>query len=159
MNWDAIGAIAETLGAVGVIASLVYLATQIRLNTRSVRGATYQTLIGVQGQTEGNLLYDGEAAAIVHNGMQDLNRLSEVEAFRFNWFMGGVVSTFENAHYQLKNGMLSPDRWELQVEYLRFYLSMPGIRKWWAGYAKSTVSGEVRRLIDEQVRLIEEAEA
>ncbi len=30
MNWDAIGAIAELLGAVGVIASLVYLATQIR---------------------------------------------------------------------------------------------------------------------------------
>ncbi len=31
MNWDAIGAIAELLGAVGVIASLIYLATQIRL--------------------------------------------------------------------------------------------------------------------------------
>jgi hypothetical protein len=30
MNWDAIGAIAETLGAVGVITSLVYLAGQIR---------------------------------------------------------------------------------------------------------------------------------
>ncbi len=30
MNWDAIGAIAELLGAVGVIGSLVYLATQIR---------------------------------------------------------------------------------------------------------------------------------
>ena len=30
MNWDAIGAIAELLGAIGVIASLIYLATQIR---------------------------------------------------------------------------------------------------------------------------------
>jgi hypothetical protein len=29
MNWDAIGAIAELLGAIGVIASLVYLATQV----------------------------------------------------------------------------------------------------------------------------------
>ena len=45
MNWDAIGAIAELLGAVGVIASLIYLATQIRQNTRSVRGATYQSLV------------------------------------------------------------------------------------------------------------------
>ncbi len=49
MNWDAIGAIAETLGAVGVIASLVYLATQIRQsreqmveNTRAVQAGTYQ---------------------------------------------------------------------------------------------------------------------
>ncbi len=31
MNWDAIGAIAEPLGVVGVIASLIDLATQIRL--------------------------------------------------------------------------------------------------------------------------------
>jgi hypothetical protein len=30
MNWDAIGAVAELLGAIGVIASLVYLAVQIR---------------------------------------------------------------------------------------------------------------------------------
>jgi hypothetical protein len=51
MNWDAIGAIAELLGAIGVIASLVYLATQIRQsreqmsqNTRALRAATYQQI-------------------------------------------------------------------------------------------------------------------
>ena len=32
MNWDAIGAIAELAGAIGVIASLIYLARQIRQN-------------------------------------------------------------------------------------------------------------------------------
>jgi hypothetical protein len=49
MNWDAIGAIAETLGAVGVIASLVYLATQIRhsrdqmsQNTRASEAGAHQ---------------------------------------------------------------------------------------------------------------------
>ena len=30
MNWSALGAIAELLGAAGVIASLLYLATQMR---------------------------------------------------------------------------------------------------------------------------------
>ena len=44
MNWDAIGAIAETLGAVGVIASLVYLATQIRQNTSTVRSSAASSL-------------------------------------------------------------------------------------------------------------------
>jgi hypothetical protein len=34
MNWDAIGAIAEALGAAGVIASLLYLTTQVRASTR-----------------------------------------------------------------------------------------------------------------------------
>ena len=30
MNWDAVGAVAEVVGALGVIISLVYLALQIR---------------------------------------------------------------------------------------------------------------------------------
>ena len=33
MDWEAIGAIGEVLGAAGVLATLVYLATQIRQNT------------------------------------------------------------------------------------------------------------------------------
>jgi hypothetical protein len=33
MNWEAIGAIGEVLGALAVIVTLVYLAVQIRQNT------------------------------------------------------------------------------------------------------------------------------
>ena len=36
MNWNAIGAIAELLGAIGVIVSLVYLALQIRDSQKAV---------------------------------------------------------------------------------------------------------------------------
>ena len=35
MNWVAIGAVGELLGALGVIATLGYLAFQIRKNTRA----------------------------------------------------------------------------------------------------------------------------
>jgi hypothetical protein len=37
VNWDAIAAIGEILGAIGVIVSVVYLATQIRQNSRWLR--------------------------------------------------------------------------------------------------------------------------
>ena len=33
MNWETLAAIAEVLGATGVLASLIYLAVQIRQNT------------------------------------------------------------------------------------------------------------------------------
>jgi hypothetical protein len=42
-DWNAIGAIGELAGAVGVVVSLLYLATQIRQNTRSNRIAAKQT--------------------------------------------------------------------------------------------------------------------
>ena len=38
MNWEALGALAESLGAVGVIVTLVYLAFQIRQNTTAIQG-------------------------------------------------------------------------------------------------------------------------
>ena len=39
MNWEAIGAVGETVGALAVLLTLVYLAMQIRQNTRSVQAA------------------------------------------------------------------------------------------------------------------------
>jgi hypothetical protein len=40
MNWEALGAIGEMVGAVAVVVTLGYLAVQIRQNTRSVRAAS-----------------------------------------------------------------------------------------------------------------------
>ncbi len=39
MNWEAIGAVGETVGALAVLVTLVYLAMQIRQNTKSVQAA------------------------------------------------------------------------------------------------------------------------
>jgi len=41
MNWDAIGAVGEILGALAVIATLGYLAVQIRQNTKSLSASIY----------------------------------------------------------------------------------------------------------------------
>ena len=44
INWDAVGAIGEVVGAFGVIATLIYLAMQIRQNTQVTRAATAQQM-------------------------------------------------------------------------------------------------------------------
>ena len=81
MNWDAIGAIAETLGAVGVIASLVYLAGQIRHsreqmaeNTRAVRAGTYQHF---QSELRESFAIDPGQDSLVASGLADPNELNE----------------------------------------------------------------------------------
>ncbi len=59
MNWDAIGAIGEILGALAVFSSLVYLASQIRAQNRESRVASvhevteaYRNTISVLQQPE-----------------------------------------------------------------------------------------------------------
>lgn len=44
MNWEAIGAIGDIVGAVAVVISLVYVAVQVRQNTNASRAATVQDM-------------------------------------------------------------------------------------------------------------------
>ena len=45
MNWEAIGAGAELLAALGGVVALFYLAIQIRVNTRAVRSASIDSWV------------------------------------------------------------------------------------------------------------------
>ena len=38
MNWEALGAVAELLGAIGVIVTLIYLSRQISHNSKQLEG-------------------------------------------------------------------------------------------------------------------------
>ena len=40
MNWEALGALSELIGAIAVVLTLIYLAVQIRQNTRAIRLGT-----------------------------------------------------------------------------------------------------------------------
>ena len=42
INWDIIAAVSEAIGAIAVVISLIYLAFQVRQNTRAIRGAGNQ---------------------------------------------------------------------------------------------------------------------
>jgi hypothetical protein len=52
MNWDAFGAIAEVVGAAGVLITLVYLAVQIRHNSASVDASTEDGVLTLLGDKE-----------------------------------------------------------------------------------------------------------
>jgi hypothetical protein len=76
LNWDAIGAIAETLGAVGVITTLVYLSVQLRQNSRLLR--TSSAALTTSGSTTLNVLMvqDPDIARIWSSELADRAALS-----------------------------------------------------------------------------------
>jgi hypothetical protein len=64
VNWEAAGAIGDIVGAAGVIVTLVYLAVQIRQNTRSLRAtAVWDSQMSFVEITE--TLADGEKTSQV----------------------------------------------------------------------------------------------
>ena len=138
MNWDAIGAVAELLGAIGVIASLVYLATQIRQsreqmsqNTRALKASSYQQLFENLGDATGRRLDNSLWERAVRLGLDDYAGLPAEDAFRFDWWMLETMRAFDNGHYQYRVGMLDEERWRIHYLDVASYFQNPGVREWW----------------------------
>jgi hypothetical protein len=147
MSWDAIGALAELAGALGVILSLAYLAVQIRQNTkqmensaRAARGAAYQDALSNYQSHLIPIALDAELTDIFLRGMKDYELLDEADAFRFNWLMGGYLTNLDNIFYQHQDGVVSADRWQSVQSQLRWFVEFPGFITWWTGFDKSTLS-------------------
>jgi hypothetical protein len=156
MNWDAIGAIAETLGAVGVIASLVYLAGQIRhsreqmeRNTLATQGASFQQWDdSLQGTVmEGvNLLPAVDSLARL--GLADFEQLGEEDSFRFAFWITSLVRRYDAAYYQYRTGMLDEDRWKMCRGDLGAWFSNTGAVQWWRS-SDGVCSPEFVALVEE----------
>jgi hypothetical protein len=83
MNWEAVGAVGEILGAAGVIATLGYLALQIRQNTRQTQAlAANASAIALQGARK-SVYESAEVTEFWLKGMSHPDELSEHDYYRF----------------------------------------------------------------------------
>ena len=51
MNWDAVGAISQIVGAALVGITLIYLAVQLRQNTAALKSSTFLAISTLMGST------------------------------------------------------------------------------------------------------------
>ncbi len=93
MNWDAVGAIAELVGAGAVVLTLIYLSIQLRQNTSQVKHSTvatevaaYQDMIGRISELNALRVTSSELTDLILRGDKDLEGLTENESSRyFTW--------------------------------------------------------------------------
>jgi hypothetical protein len=127
---ETINTIAQLVAAVGVIASLFYLAAQIRQNTRSMRAIAVDALahsmvdlLAVQGPEL------TRSFALV---TEDWNGAGEEDRLRALPFLFATFKLFENAWFQQRQGMLNAEQWQGWDAYIRTYYHRPGVRTWWS---------------------------
>ena len=131
MNWDAIGAIGEVVGAVAVFITLVYLSLQIRQNTRSVKASAVQAAMISASSTYSALAYDADMSRIYWEGLSDFKSLSRDERRRFATYMASTLKPTESVLAQTRLGTLDYDDWEGERRELIRHFSQPGMRTWW----------------------------
>jgi hypothetical protein len=157
MNWDAIGAIAELLGAIGVIASLVYLATQIRQSREQMRASTAQQFQSQVMATAQAGARDPELFQLLRRGSANIDQLDEDELGRFTIYWQGILTEYDNAYYQYRAGLLDEARWQQHHSQMQYMLQTPGMIAWWKSVPIAKVFGPEFVALVEEI-LGEEAE-
>jgi len=147
LNWDAVGAGAELVGALGMIASLFYLGTQIRQNTKIVRTASYHALVTNLATLASDVGRDPKATDVFARGQADPSSLSDLEKKQFGLLLQNMMRNFENIFYQASEGMIDDVVWQgWESRILRYYWQ-PGVQEWWPTW-RSDCHPEFRALLE-----------
>jgi len=131
MNWDAVGAIAESAGALGVIVSLIYLALQVRQNTQQVRLGRFQETSSSLQDGFAPIYHTGNTA-IWYKGHFRPDDLDEQEAFIFRMFMERQLYNVQNIIYQHEHGLIDEAVFESTISLMRqLLIDSPGGSSYW----------------------------
>lgn len=130
MNWDAIGAIGELIGAAAVVATLIYLSIQLRQNTKTVR------LSSAQGVTEElqnmfNLLASDHSLAEVYVEAEKSSELSDANRVRYYAFTNNLLRIYENAFLQRQANVINDAHWTGMSSLMIDYSKMAAFSSFW----------------------------
>ena len=135
MNWDAISAVGEILGALAVLITLIYLARQIRLNTEEVRATRVEGTLRRHSDYNRMLAEDKDLTRIYWAAVEDVHALSEEEKRRWLHLCSVMLRDSEVAYYHYCHGHL-PEAIHLSRErWIKRYLGTSGFRWWWGQYS------------------------
>jgi len=154
-----LGALGELLGAVGVIATLVYLSIQIRQNTRSLDASqrlalaqTYQMrsdalqsmLVQAASSTIGGIICKATEAGYPDN-VAALDTLTVEERSRFRQWHIAQQAHWDNMHFQYQQGFLDEEYY--QDEFVK------RVQRLWPAWQALRLTGGRRSFFNELRRL------
>lgn len=131
MNWEAISAFGEMVGAVGVIISLVYVGMQIRHNTKAMMATSAREAVAAMRDFNKSMVEDISIARIFRLGAEDLANLNEDERGQFGHILFNFFKTAEELHYQYLQGTLDPEIWKSWRAIVGMFASSPGFLEYW----------------------------
>jgi len=133
LNWEAVGAIGEVVGALGVILTLGYLAIQIRQNSAVVRSATRQAISTTQADVGFRLAASAElrAAALQYTNLEATVPESEIAG---HFYLRAVLRTYENQYHQYLDGTFDESIWVGYRNSMAQNFASPAIREFWASH-------------------------
>jgi hypothetical protein len=134
MNWDAIGAIGELLGAGAVVVTLAYLAVQLRQNTATVRSNSATAHTQAVQAVSFAITQNAEVNKLWWSGLANRAALDEEERRRFDGILSGHILVVEQGWRFREEGVIDDVAWVGQRNTIRWLAHEPGFIDYWKVY-------------------------
>ena len=131
MSWEMLAAIGQLAAVIVGIPSLIYLAVQIREQTKERRQSAVHALTVQWGDLTGSLHDNPQTAEIFLRGMHSFTDLDAVCKLRFSAFFNRLINIFEGMYFSHCQGMLADSSWAAVERTLGDMIAYPGLQQWW----------------------------
>lgn len=166
MNWDAVGAVAELVGAAAVVASLIYLAAQIRQNSRqveeqvrSLRLQAYDSAGADFSAIRLHIAGSPQLASVWRRAKQSYSSLEPDERAQANELLHELLWSYQNIISRMEHGTDDGVLAWLKDVNIPYWMRNPGFREWWRTESTTPYTEEFESLIDGVCSKLDEGEA
>ena len=146
MNWDALGAIGEIIGAFAVVISLIYLASQIRTQNKETRIASVHDISEAfrSGITS---FQDAQRANVYTKALNSCDELTNSEKLQFISMVQGLLRVWEEAYFQFTEDRLDDRVWDSMVSQYSDWMASNGFQRVWE-IRKHTYNPDFQKYVD-----------
>jgi hypothetical protein len=160
MNWEAISAIGEIVSAIAVFISLIYLAIQIRQNTRQIvnsidatRLSAFERNIESGNRTREFFLTNPELSELYNRGCKSYISLNESEKFNFGLMVRNVFASIQGGYIRQRLLNHDPAGFVGISQVVDEIISAPGVREFLKIH-KLDWRPEFKHFVDERLQAI-----
>ena len=142
--------IAEIIGAVAIVVSLVYVGIQVNDSTRAVRSATANETSAAMSAWYMSVGADEQASRIFFDGMTNPDSLSPHELTQYIYMSHGLFLEYQAAYYLSREGTLDNQLQESLVNTIAGVREMPGFNLYWR-QRRDLFEADFRNYVDELI--------
>ena len=144
-------AIAEIIGAVAVVITLIYLSIQVKHNTRAIRGQTISDVTR-NVHEHANMVLQGQDVAAALKKFASDKTLDPNDAILIDFLLTAVFVARQNEYFQWEQGLLDESVFKSLHHVIYTLLESPNGQYWWQHEGRRMLAPEFAEFVDELIK-------
>jgi len=126
-----LGNYGEFVGAIAVVLTLVFLAFQIRSNTKAIQASAQYDIQVRLSDVSFQIGYSPERSALWSKILDETlseEDFDDAELIEAHWIISGFLITYLAAFASYKKGMMPKEQWRIDRDFIRRFVVLPIVK-------------------------------